>query len=208
MLNFGLFWAALLKMSVFYPTRNFRQFWADPTFSAVRSIFWPKRRPKMLQFHPTQNFGDFWAALLKMSGFYPILNFGHFLAPSLVTLLTLSNFQFNDLKHPKHPKHQNGHKPCFCENAEGRRRFHQKTRTILFVPPPVSFFVVLFLFVLCCCLCFFCSSAPPPPWFLTLKVKGEGGPKNGQNSLWGKNIEKIRGPKNGQNSIWGKTGHL
>ena len=34
------------------------------------------------------------------------------------------------------------------------------------------------------------------------------GPKNGQNSSWGKNIEKIREPKNGQNSIWGKTGHL
>ena len=27
-LNFGLFWAALLKMSVFQPTRNFGQFWA------------------------------------------------------------------------------------------------------------------------------------------------------------------------------------
>ena len=38
-------------------------------------------------------------------------------------------------------------------------------------------------------------------------VEGRG-PKNGQNSLWGKNIEKIRGPKNDQNSIWGKTGHL
>ena len=37
-LNFGLFWAALLQMSVFcHP--NFRQFWADPTFSAVRSTF-------------------------------------------------------------------------------------------------------------------------------------------------------------------------
>ena len=28
LLNFGLFGAALLQMSVFYPTRNFRQFWA------------------------------------------------------------------------------------------------------------------------------------------------------------------------------------
>ena len=41
-LNFGLFCAALLKVSVFYPTRNFRQFGADPTFSAVRSTFWAK----------------------------------------------------------------------------------------------------------------------------------------------------------------------
>ena len=37
--NFGLFWAALLKMPAFYPTRNFRQLWADPTFSAVGSTF-------------------------------------------------------------------------------------------------------------------------------------------------------------------------
>ena len=34
----------------------------------------------------------------------------------------------------------------------------------------------------------------------------EGGPKNGQISFWGGNIEQIRGPKNDQNSIWGKTG--
>ena len=60
---------AILKISVFYPTRFFRQFWADPTFSAVRTLFWPKRRPQMLKFYPTQNFGHFWAALLKMSGF-------------------------------------------------------------------------------------------------------------------------------------------
>ena len=33
--NFGHFWAALLKISGFYPTRFFRQFWADPIFSAV-----------------------------------------------------------------------------------------------------------------------------------------------------------------------------
>ena len=32
--------------------------------------------------------------------------------------------------------------------AFGQRRFHQKTRTTLFLPPLVSFFVVLFLFVL------------------------------------------------------------
>ena len=35
-LNFGFSWAALWKMSVFYSTRNFRQFWADP----VAAIFW------------------------------------------------------------------------------------------------------------------------------------------------------------------------
>ena len=43
-LNFGLFGAALFKMSVFYTTRNVRQFWADPTFSAVRSTFFGRRR--------------------------------------------------------------------------------------------------------------------------------------------------------------------
>ena len=102
--------------------------------------------------------------------------------------------------------------------AFGRRRFHQKTRTILFVPHPVSFFAVLFLFVLCCFLSFFCSSfllpgspsAPPTSMVLDSlwKIKGEKGPKNGRNSLWCKNIEKMGGPKNVQNSIRGKTGHL
>ena len=37
--NFGHFWAALLKTSGFYPTRFFRQFWADPIFSVVTSTF-------------------------------------------------------------------------------------------------------------------------------------------------------------------------
>ena len=36
---FGHFWAALLKISGFYPTGFFRQFWADPIFSSVWSIF-------------------------------------------------------------------------------------------------------------------------------------------------------------------------
>ena len=68
---------------VFYPTRNFRQFWADPTFSVVRSTF--LGRP------------------LKDVRFYPMLNFGHFGVPSVVTLLTFQNV--SNLKHPKHPKH-------------------------------------------------------------------------------------------------------
>ena len=47
-LNFGLFWAALLKISVFY------QFWANHTFSA-----WPfLGRPfKDVRFYPILNFG-------------------------------------------------------------------------------------------------------------------------------------------------------
>ena len=63
-IDFFFFWAALLQMSVFFPTRNFQQFWAD-------ALFWPKRKPKMLKFCPTHNFGHFWAAVLKMSGFTP-----------------------------------------------------------------------------------------------------------------------------------------
>ena len=55
--------------------------------------------------------------------------------------------------------------------------------------PLVSFFVVFFLFVLCCFLLFFVSwQFSLPPWLLTL-WKGQ---KNGQNSLWGENIEKTR----------------
>ena len=46
--NFGHFWAALLKISGFYATRFFRQFWADPIL--FEALFWPKRRPKILNF--------------------------------------------------------------------------------------------------------------------------------------------------------------
>ena len=53
----------------FYSTRNVRQFWADPTFSDVRSTFLAEEEPKMLKFYSTQNFVHFWAAILKMSGF-------------------------------------------------------------------------------------------------------------------------------------------
>ena len=54
-LNFGLFWAALLKISGFYPTRFFRQFWTDPVFSAVWSTFLAE-----VNFHPTRHFSHFW----------------------------------------------------------------------------------------------------------------------------------------------------
>ena len=52
--------------------------------------------------------------------------------------------------------------------------------------------------------------SPSPKNRLTIVidiVEGQrrGGAKNGQNPLWGKNIEKTRGPKNGQNSIWCKN---
>ena len=89
--SFGHFWAALLKISGFHPHPIFSTILGRPHFSAVRSTFWPKRRPKILNFYPTRNFGHFWAALLKMSGFTPTRNFGHFWAPSLVTLLIFRN---------------------------------------------------------------------------------------------------------------------
>ena len=83
----AIFGPAVLKISGFYPTRFFLQFWADPIFPLLEALFWPKRRPQILIFDHTQNFGHFWAALLKMSGFTPTRNFGHFWASSLDTLL-------------------------------------------------------------------------------------------------------------------------
>ena len=62
-LNFGHFRAALLKMSVFYPTRNFRQLWKH--FFGRRGGHNVEHLP-----HP-KNWPFFWAALLKMSGFTP-----------------------------------------------------------------------------------------------------------------------------------------
>ena len=58
-LNFGLFWAALLEMSVFYPTRNVRQFWADPTFSAVRSTFLAEEEAQHVEILPQTKFWPF-----------------------------------------------------------------------------------------------------------------------------------------------------
>ena len=81
MLNFGLFWAALLKMSVFYPTRNFRQFWADRTFSAVRSTFLAEEEDQNVEILPHPKFWLFLGRPLKDVRFYPMLNFGHFWAP-------------------------------------------------------------------------------------------------------------------------------
>ena len=83
--NFGHFLAALLKISGFYPTRKFRQFWADPTFSAVRSIFLAEEEAQILEFYPTRNFCHFLA--LKDVRFYPNRNFGYFWAPRIFTTL-------------------------------------------------------------------------------------------------------------------------
>ena len=45
--------------------------------------------------------------------------------------------------------------------------------------------------------------------FWKVKTVTREGPKNGQNTMWGKTRTSLRGrPKNGQNSIWRKTGHL
>ena len=104
-MNFGLFWAALLKMSVFYTTRNFRQFWADPTFSAVRSTFLAEEEAQHVEILPHPKFWPFLGRLLEDVRFYPILNFGHFGASSLVTLLTFQNVI--NLKNTKTPKHLN-----------------------------------------------------------------------------------------------------
>ena len=68
----GNFEDVQLKISGFYPTRFFRQFWADPIFSAVRSTFLAEEEAQNLEFYPTRNFGHFWA-------------------PSLVTLLIFRN---------------------------------------------------------------------------------------------------------------------
>ena len=81
--------------------------------------------------------------------------------------------------------------------AFGWRYFHQKTRTILFVLLPVSFFVVAILGS---------PSAPPPPWFLTLWKVKKARPRNGQNSLWGENIEKTRRPQDAKIQHGAKTG--
>ena len=66
-LNFGLS-PLPFKISVFFPTRFFRQFWADPTFSAIRSTFLAEEEAQNLDFffNPTRNVGHFWAALSKM----------------------------------------------------------------------------------------------------------------------------------------------
>ena len=82
MLNFGHFWAALLQKSVFYPTRFVRSFWADPTFSAVRSTFLAEEEAQNLEFLLHPKFWPFWGRPLKDVRFYPTRNFGHFWAPS------------------------------------------------------------------------------------------------------------------------------
>ena len=80
--NFGHFWAALLKISGFYPTRFFRQFWADPIFSAVRSSFLAEEEALNLDFLPHSKFWPFLGRPLNDVRFYPTRNFGHFWAPS------------------------------------------------------------------------------------------------------------------------------
>ena len=104
-LNSGLFLAALLMMSVFYPTRNFRQFWTDPTFSAVRSTFLAEEEAQNVEILPNPKFWPFLGCLLKDVRFYSMLNFGHFWPPSLVTLLSFQNvinFQHLNTRTPEH----------------------------------------------------------------------------------------------------------
>ena len=102
--------------------------------------------------------------------------------------------------------------------AFGRRRFHQKNTDNIVCPAPSVF---LLCFISVClgfplCVVFFCSSllgnfswlsfCTPISMVLDI-VEGQGrgrGTQNGQNSSWGKNIERIREAKNSQNSIWCK----
>ena len=49
-LNFGLFWAALLGCSCFATPEIFVSFGPTPIFQLLEALFWPKRRPKMLKF--------------------------------------------------------------------------------------------------------------------------------------------------------------
>ena len=78
-------------MSVFYPTRNFRQFWADPTLSAVRSTCLAEEEAQNVEILPHLKFWPFLGRPLEDVRFYPKKNFGHFWASSLVTLLTSKN---------------------------------------------------------------------------------------------------------------------
>ena len=70
----GFFFASLI-FSMFVPHN---EFWPilgrSPLSQLLETLFWSKRRPKILNFYPTRNFGHFWAALSKMS-----LNFSKFL---------------------------------------------------------------------------------------------------------------------------------
>ena len=149
---------------MFYPTGFFRQFCADQLLEALLG---PRK------FYPTQKFGHFWASSPLVT--QNVNNPEH---PNTRTP------EHPNTQRPKDPKTQTGISRVFVKTspAEGRRRFHQQTRTILFVPP-LSFFVVFFLFVLCCFLCFLLFFVPwqfcLPPWLLTLwRVKKRGrGPK-------------------------------
>ena len=87
----------------------------------------------------------------------------------------------------------------------------KKKKTDFFLCPAPSVFLCYFIsvclgFPLCVVFfVFFCSSFPgnspwlsfcaPSPWFLILwKITGEG-PKNGQNSIWGKNRTSLNMPR-------------
>ena len=65
-MNFGHFWAPpFFKMSGFYPTRNFGQFWPISTFSAVRGTFLAEEEAQNLEFLPHPKFWPFLGRPLK-----------------------------------------------------------------------------------------------------------------------------------------------
>ena len=157
----------------------------------------------------------------------PHIEFWPFLGPPprSVTLFDL-------LKSPKSPKHPNTQTPRHLNKtpkhlntkhlntcrvfvktspAEGRRRFHKKTRTFVVCPTAsLSFFVVLFVclgFPPCVVFfVFFCSA----PWQFSLALllrpgRSKTGAQKCPNFFM---KSKHRENKEAQNSIWGKTGHL
>ena len=177
---------------------------------------------KDVRFDTFLNFGFFWAASFTRC-FFSIVNFGHFGAPSLVTLFTFQNVIDPEPLNTKTPKHHNTKTGMSCVFVKTSLATFSPKNTDYIVCPAPSVFLCYFLSVFLgfplffVFFVFFCSSFPgagspsalPPPWSLTLwKVKSEGRLKNGQNSLWRKNIEKTRRANNGKNSIWSETGQL
>ena len=118
-LNFGLCWAPLFSRC-FYSIMNFGHFWADPIFSAVRITFLAEEKAKNLEFLHHPKFWPFLGRPLK-----DVLEFSNFWAGFVATHSVHCLLCLTTTKEDKQKS------PCFLVKtspAEGRRRFHQKTR--------------------------------------------------------------------------------